>query len=41
MLLAWGMDAFTESIERNRMKLTKEELLGKLRDRICEVTLPK
>ena len=41
MLLAWGMDAFTESIERNRMKLTKEELLQKLRDRICEVTFTK
>lgn len=41
MLLGWGMGAFTKSIERNRMKLTKEELLGKLRDRVCEVTFTK
>lgn len=41
MLLGWGMDAFTESIKRNRMKLTKEELLEKLRNRVCEVTFTK
>ena len=41
MLLGWGMDAFTETQQRNSMKLTKEELLGKLRDRVCEVTFTK
>jgi hypothetical protein len=41
MLLAWGMDAFTESIERNRMILTKEELLETLRYKECEITFTK
>jgi acyl-ACP thioesterase len=41
MLLGWGNDAFTKSIERNRMIMTKEELLEELRYRICEVTFTK
>ena len=41
MLLGWGMDAFTESIERNRMKLTKEELIEALKYNVCTVTFTK
>ena len=41
MLLGWGMDAFTESIERNRMKLTKEELIEALKNNVCTVTFTK
>jgi hypothetical protein len=41
MLLAWGMDAFTEANERNRMKLTKEELVETLKSNICKVTFTK
>jgi hypothetical protein len=41
MLLAWGMDAFTESIERNSMKLTKEEIVEALKANVCEVTFTK
>ena len=35
------MDAFTESIERNRMKLTKEELIEALKYNVCTVTFTK
>ena len=37
MLLGWGMDAFTEATERNRMKLTKEELIEALKNNVCTV----
>jgi hypothetical protein len=41
MLLGWGMDAFTESMERNGMKLTKEEIVEALKGNVCEVTFTK
>lgn len=41
MLLGWGMDAFTESIKRNGMKLTKEEIVEALKANVCEVTFTK
>ena len=41
MLLGWGMDAFTESIKRNSMKLTKEEIVEALKANVCEVTFTK
>jgi len=41
MLLGWGSDAFTEANERNRMKLTKEELVETLKANICKVTFTK
>ena len=41
MLLGWGIDAFTESIERNQMKLTKEQIVEALKANVCEVTFTK
>lgn len=41
MLLGWGMDAFTEAKQRNRMILTKEELVDTLKNNVCEVTFTK
>lgn len=41
MLLGWGSDAFTESIERDRMKLTKEQIIEALKSNVCEVTFTK
>jgi len=41
MLLGWGMDAFTEAKERNRMILTKEELIETLKTNVCAVTFTK
>jgi acyl-ACP thioesterase len=41
MLLGWGSDAFTQAKERNRMKLTKEEIVAALKANVCEVTFTK
>lgn len=41
MLLGWGSDAFTEANERNKMILTKEELVEALKANVCEVTFTK
>lgn len=41
MLLGWGSDAFTQAKERERMILTKEELIETLKTNVCEVTFTK
>jgi len=41
MLLGWGGDAFTQAKERNRMKLTKEEIVEALKSNVCAVTFTK
>ena len=41
MLLGWGIDAFTESMERNQMKLTKEQIVEALKTNVCAVTFTK
>lgn len=41
MLLGWGMDAFTKAKERIQMKLTREEIVEKLKTNVCEVTFTK
>jgi acyl-ACP thioesterase len=41
MLLGWGSDAFTIAKERNRMKLTKDQIVAALRAHVCNVTFTK
>lgn len=41
MLLGWGSDAFTETKERNRMILTRNEIIEALQTNVCEVTFTK
>ncbi len=41
MLLGWGSDAFTESKERNRMILTRNELIEALQAHKCVVKFTK
>lgn len=41
MLLGWGSDAFTESKERNRMILTRNEIIEALQAHKCIVKFTK
>lgn len=41
MLLGWGMDAFTQSKERNRMILTRNEIIEALQTHKCVVKFTK
>ena len=41
MLLGWGSDAFTESKERNRMILTRNEIIEALQTNNCVVKFTK
>ena len=41
MLLGWGSDAFTEAKERNRMILTRNELIEALKAHKCIVKFTK
>lgn len=41
MLLGWGSDAFTQSKERNRMILTKQEIVEALKSNKCVVKFTK